>query len=72
MTKQSAELGCLRVRQGSHLGFRDFCDTAERFETLKNRSGDWCMLTQEELKSHFPESKYPIVNVESEPGDVVL
>jgi ectoine hydroxylase-related dioxygenase (phytanoyl-CoA dioxygenase family) len=72
LTKQNVDLGCLRVREGSHLGFRDFCDKAERFETLKNRTGDWCMLNKEELDKHFPQDKYPIVNVESEPGDVVL
>jgi hypothetical protein len=72
LTKQNADLGCLRVREGSHLGFRDFCDKAERFETLKNRSGDWCMLSKEELEKHFPQDKYPMVNVESEPGDVVF
>ncbi len=75
LTKQGPGLGCLRVREKSHLAWRAFADQAERFKDQaepKARSQSWNMLTEHELKTYFPESEFPTCDVTAEAGSLIL
>jgi len=74
LTKQGPGLGCLRVREKSHLAWRTFADKAARFKSdePKARSQSWNMLTEAELKTHFPESEFPTRDVAAEAGSMIL